>query len=395
LRTALESDFVSSHLNEWIDLIFGYKQQSREALNVFHPFTCEGGLDWDAIKDPMEKLARQTQVNSWGQTPRKIFKKPHPRRNMKAVHDRLLPNDFYQQRFFPTFLCALKEAVGDICVDIENSAGSGTYTPLAVGSCQAVLPPQQSMDVMELLTWGNWDNAVRLCAAGSGETIGVAAQALAQGDKITAARLTPAGDCFACGSQSGVLLVWKRPNPQLHLLSNLPMRLFGHEGTIRNVAICTEQSAIATGSDDRTCLLWDLNRLDYRFTLEHEFPVVGVCIQPHDGTVYTIENISDQHISRLNVWSINGQHLRSIMCTRTAICLCVSVNPVGVSNNVVALGNDDGTISFHDSVTLEVVNTLESHIPKAVTAIAFSRDNQHLYTGFSNGQVVDWSRSQY
>jgi len=314
---------------------------------------------------------------------------------MKAVHDKLLDKDFYKKTFFPTFLCAIRdEAVCEICVDIENSVSSSTYIPLAVGPHQAVLPPQQSTGVMELLTWNNWDNAVRLCAADSGETIGVASQALAQGDTIAAARLTPAGDCFACGSQYGVLLVWKRPNPQLHLLSHTPVRLFGHEGTIRTVAISTEQSTIATGSDDRTCILWDLNRLDFRFTLVHQAPVTAICIHPYDGIVYTVEILHDKHVSRLNAWSINGAKLQSITCEKIALCICVSVNPEGVDKNVVALGNDDGTISFHDSITLELVNTLESGMPRAVTAIAFSRDNQHLYTGFSNVQFVDWSQYQ-
>lgn len=44
-RQALESDHVSAHLHEWIDLIFGYKQKGPEAekaLNVFYYCCYEG-----------------------------------------------------------------------------------------------------------------------------------------------------------------------------------------------------------------------------------------------------------------------------------------------------------------------------------------------------------------
>jgi len=37
-KEALESEYVSKHLHEWIDLIFGYKQKGPEAekaINVF------------------------------------------------------------------------------------------------------------------------------------------------------------------------------------------------------------------------------------------------------------------------------------------------------------------------------------------------------------------------
>ena len=59
-RAALESDFVSQHLHEWIDLIFGYKQQGPaavESVNVFHHLFYEGNVDIFSIEDPLQRNA--------------------------------------------------------------------------------------------------------------------------------------------------------------------------------------------------------------------------------------------------------------------------------------------------------------------------------------------------
>ncbi|XP_057852146.2 BEACH domain-containing protein C2 isoform X2 [Cryptomeria japonica] len=86
-KTALESEHVSAHLHEWIDLIFGYKQRGKEAVaanNVFFYMTYEGAVDIDKISDPALRHATQDQIAYFGQTPSQLLSFPHVRRRPLA-----------------------------------------------------------------------------------------------------------------------------------------------------------------------------------------------------------------------------------------------------------------------------------------------------------------------
>ena len=93
-RRALESEHVSAHLHEWIDLIFGYKQQGPEAeraANVFMYCSYEGAIDLDAITDPVERRATEGMISNFGQTPSQLLKEPHVKRKTReqSIRDKI------------------------------------------------------------------------------------------------------------------------------------------------------------------------------------------------------------------------------------------------------------------------------------------------------------------
>lgn len=77
---SLESDFVSENLNDWIDLIFRYKQKGLVAeivTNLFFDCTYEGSVDINKYKNKtnLEEYNGLISKVDMGQTPSQIFTK--------------------------------------------------------------------------------------------------------------------------------------------------------------------------------------------------------------------------------------------------------------------------------------------------------------------------------
>ena len=103
----MESEFVSKNINNWIDLIFGYKQTgeaAEKANNVFLPTSYEGNIRIELVSDPFERRALKVQISEYGQTPKQLFKEPHLMRKSRLSIARSLefidmtPKKNYEQK---------------------------------------------------------------------------------------------------------------------------------------------------------------------------------------------------------------------------------------------------------------------------------------------------------
>ena len=122
-REALESDYVSEHLHEWIDLIFGCKQQlpeSEKANNVFFYLTYADQVDWKKLsQDEAMRTSTELQISHFGQTPMLLFNTPHPKRGTP----RLLQGAFVPRQLKKCFMPSASGNRYCLPVSVEDAIG--------------------------------------------------------------------------------------------------------------------------------------------------------------------------------------------------------------------------------------------------------------------------------
>ncbi|NXB39451.1 NBEL2 protein, partial [Eulacestoma nigropectus] len=321
-RKALESEYVSAHLHEWIDLIFGYKQRGPaavEALNVFYYCTYEGAVDLDAIADETQRKALEGIISNFGQTPCQLLKEPHPPRlsaesaaRRLARLDTRSPNVFENLDQLKSFFVegisdgvALVQAVvpknqahsfitqgsPDILVTVSANGLLGTHSwlpydknisnyfsftkdptvtnaktqrflqgPFAPGADLSSRTLAVSPDGKLLFSGGHWDNSLRVTSLAKGKVVGHITRHI---DVVTCLSLDLCGIYLISGSRDTTCMVWQvlQQGGFSSGLAPKPVQvLYGHDAEVTCVAISTELDMAVSGSKDGTIITHTVRR---------------------------------------------------------------------------------------------------------------------------------------
>lgn len=360
-REALECDYVSAHLHEWIDLIFGYKQQGPaavEAVNVFHHLFYEGQVDIYNINDPLKETATIGFINNFGQIPKQLFKKPHPPKRVRsrlngenaglsvppgATSDKIFFHHLDNLRPSLTPVKELKEPVGQIvCTD------KGI---LAVEQNKVLIPPAWN----KTFAWGYADLSCRLGTYESDKAVTVY-ECLSEWGQILCA-VCPNPKLVITGGTSTVVCVWEMGTSKEKAKPlTLKQALLGHTDTVTCATASVAYHIIVSGSRDRTCIIWDLNKLSFLTQLRgHRAPVSALCINELTGDIVSCAG------TYVHVWSINGNPIVSVNTftgrSQQIVCCCVSEMNEWDTQNVIVTGHSDGVVRFWRMEFLQVPET--------------------------------------
>ncbi|XP_076389629.1 lysosomal-trafficking regulator mauve isoform X1 [Megachile rotundata] len=425
-RAALEADVVREVLPYWIDLVFGFRQTGRpavEAINVFHPATYYG-FNVEQIADPLERQAWETMVRTYGQTPAQLFRAAHPLpiQNLGStiIHNPLPqviegvngikwgnyvgapgnePVLCWKHKHRAPLASLIPLMTGDVF-------GLPSYTTLLLGYTKekgASMLSGTSVLAAALVSWGGTDGITRLkCKKEQPPRPLIKSSGL---DPITI--LSSAPDCgqLWAGHLSGRITVhtYTVVTSKIDFNSASASVLLAHRNRITTISLSRAFSIAVSGDASGVIVIWDLNSLMYirSISCDQNYPIRLLSISETLGDIAvtydivgTRENASSQ--SELKIFTINARAVGSVLSRRRITALCYSNAPEGVSVNVIATGLDNGVIRLWSSWDLRLVREIMNGIKGcgAVIAIAWALDQHHLYAVTEDFTVLIWEGSK-
>lgn len=245
-----------------------------EAVNVFHHLFYEGNADIYNIDDPLKKNATIGFINNFGQIPKQLFKKPHPSRKVfsgassgafVASLSPILPSVSLNSnstssaaaKVFIHHLENLKPSMHPI-KELKGAVGQiiqQEKTLLAVEQNKVLVPPLYNRYV----AWGFADHSLRIGSYESDRALFVwESELFPPNGEILCAAVPNSRTIITAGTNS-IISVWRIKTKSL--LLTLVQKLYGHSEAVTCLASSPTYGIIVSGSRDKTCILWDLNRL--------------------------------------------------------------------------------------------------------------------------------------
>uniref|UniRef100_A0A3Q2DBV8 Neurobeachin n=1 Tax=Cyprinodon variegatus TaxID=28743 RepID=A0A3Q2DBV8_CYPVA len=417
-RQALESEFVSCQLHQWIDLIFGYKQQGPEAaraLNVFYYLTYEGAVNLSSINDPMLREAVESQIRSFGQTPCQLLIEPHPPRSSAMQVTPLMFTEQMQQDVIMVLKFPSNSPVTHVAANTQPGLASPAIITVTasrlfsvnkwhgltannVGSHRRQISDllDQSIQISSqcfvitadnrfILLCGFWDKSFRVYSTDTGKLTQIV---FGHRDVVTCLARSESyigGDCYVLtGSRDATLLLWYW-NGKHCSIGESPGRfttpraiLTGHDCEVTCVSVCAELGLVISGCREGPCLIHSMNG-DLLRTLE----APENCLRPrliHSSTEGHCLIYYDK--GQFCLFSVNGKLLRHMEVEDSIKAMHLSRD-----GQYLLTGGDGGVVSIWQVSDFKQLFTYPG-CDAGIRSMAMSHDQRCIITGMASGSIV-------
>ncbi|XP_055586011.1 neurobeachin isoform X11 [Uranotaenia lowii] len=409
-RMALESEFVSCQLHQWIDLIFGYKQRGPEAMratNVFYYLTYEGSVDLDTISDPVTREAIENQIKNFGQTPSLLLMEPHPPRS-SAMH--LSPMMF---NTMPDDVCmSLKFHLNSPIIHIS----ANTYPQLPLPSVVTVTAGHQfavnrwNCQYTASIQSPSYAESAQninanlpltmdpLLSQINGNNNSQQQNRRHLGDNFSQ-KLRIKSNCYVTTVDSRFLIACGFWDNSFRVFSTETAKIvqiiFGHFDVVtclsRSECNITSDCYIASGSADCTILLWHWNARTQSIVGEGEIPTPRATLTGHETSVTSV--VISAELGLVVSGSINGPVLvhttfGDLLRSLEAPAEFISPENITLSREgFIVVNYDEGNVAAY-TINGKLLRH-ESHNDN-LQCMLLSRDGEYLMTAGNKGIVEVW-----